>query len=209
MKGGDFSGQNLTLISKTGKLITKETLMSNNFIKLHFCYTKNDTKSDNAPTPSWNDASYPTVETPKTWDIWHCCFTHISISSLHRLFNKQLVTGFHIDCESTFSDCIAYTKAKQSVILFNKTAGHDTELGELTHIDIWGKYSVSSINSFQYYLLMVVNASCYITVKFLKSKDQATQKLKNYFTHLQIQRKTPKAICIDHRCEFVNDLLLK
>jgi len=183
--------------------------MSNNFIKLHFCYTKNDTKSDNAPTPSWNDASYPTVETPKTWDIWHCCFTHISISSLHRLFNKQLVTGFHIDCESTFSDCIAYTKAKQSVILFNKTAGHDTELGELTHIDIWGKYSVSSINSFQYYLLMVVNASCYITVKFLKSKDQATQKLKNYFTHLQIQRKTPKAICIDHRCEFVNDLLLK
>jgi len=55
---------------------------------------------------------------------------------------------------------------------------------------------------------MVDDASCYVTVEFLKSKDQATQKLKNYFTHLKIQGKMPKAMCIDCRHEFVNNLLL-
>ncbi len=53
-------------------------------------------------------------------------------------------------------------------------ADHNTEAGELTHIDVWGKYSVSSINGFQYYLLMVDDASWYIMIEFLKSKDQAS-----------------------------------
>ena len=183
--------------------------MSNNLIKLHFRYTKNDTKCDTAPTPSQTDTSYPMVEKPKTWDMWHRCFTHIGISGLHRLFDKQLVTGFNVDCESMFSDCKACTEAKQSVLLFNKMADHNAEPGELTHIDIWGKYSVSSINGYQYYLLMVDDASQYVMVKFLKSKDQAAQKVKNYFTHLEVQGRMPKAICIDCGCEFVNNSLLK
>ena len=126
------------------------------------------------------------VEKPKTWDVWHCHFAHIGISGLRRLFDKQLVTGFDVDHESTFSDCTACTEAKQSVIPFNKTADHDTKAGELTHIDVWGKYSVSSINGFQYYLLMVDDTSRYVMVEFLKSKDQASQKVKNYFTHLDV-----------------------
>jgi len=63
---------------------------------------------------------------------------------------------------------------------------HNTKAGELTHIDVWGKYSVSSINGFQYYLLMVDDASQYVTIEFLKSKDPAAQKVKNYFTHLKV-----------------------
>jgi hypothetical protein len=31
--------------------------------------------------------------------------------------------------------------------------------GNLTHIDVWDKYNVVSINKFQYYLLFVDNAS--------------------------------------------------
>jgi len=46
-KGGDFSRQDLTLISKMGKLITKGTLTPNNLIKLRFRYTKSDTKNAN------------------------------------------------------------------------------------------------------------------------------------------------------------------
>jgi len=85
-----------------------------------------------------------------------------------------------------FSDCTACTEAKQSVIPFNKMVDHDTKAGELTHINVWGKYSVSFINGFQYYLLMVDDASRYVMVEFLKSKDQASQKVKNYFTHLDV-----------------------
>jgi len=35
-KGRDFSGQDLTLISKTGIHVTNGTLTTNNLIKLHF-----------------------------------------------------------------------------------------------------------------------------------------------------------------------------
>ncbi len=35
-KGGDFSGQDLTLISKTGIHVTNGMLTTNNLIKLHF-----------------------------------------------------------------------------------------------------------------------------------------------------------------------------
>jgi hypothetical protein len=68
--------------------------------------------------------------------MWHCCFAHIGISGLHRLFNKQLVAGFVIDSKSTFSDCTAYTETKQLVIPFKKMADHDTKAGGLTHINI-------------------------------------------------------------------------
>ena len=157
--------------------------MSNNLINLQFQYAKDDINVTNRP---YTNTSYPMVEMLKIWDVWHHCFAHISISGLHRLFDKQLVTGFLIDHKSTFSDCTACTEAKQSVILFNKMVDHNTEAEELTHINVWGKYSISSINGFQYYLLMVNNTSQFVTIEFLKSKDQAAQKVKNYFTHLEV-----------------------
>jgi transposase InsO family protein len=43
----------------------------------------------------------------------------------------------------------------------------------------------------------------------MKTKDQLTQKVKNYLTHLQTYGKTPKAIHIDHRQEFINYSLLE
>jgi hypothetical protein len=46
-KGRDFSRQDLALISKMGKLITKGTLTPNNLIKLCFHYTKSNTKNVN------------------------------------------------------------------------------------------------------------------------------------------------------------------
>jgi len=56
------------------------------------------------------------------------------------------------------ADCVPYTEAKQSVIPFNIKGEQKTEPGEITHINVWGKYDTASINSFYYYLLMVDNA---------------------------------------------------
>jgi hypothetical protein len=58
--------------------------------------------------------------------------------------------------------------------------------GDLTHMDVWGKYDVASINGSQYYLLIVDDASWFVMVEFLKPKDQAAQKVKNYLTHLEL-----------------------
>jgi len=43
----------------------------------------------------------------------------------------------------------------------------------------------------------------------MKTKDQSTQKVNNYLTHLQTYGNTSKAIHINHRQKFVNDSLLE
>ena len=63
------------------------------------------------------------------------------------------------------------TEAKQHVEPFPKAVNQSTAPGELTHIDLWGKYIVKSINGNQYYLLFVDDAKCYITISFLKEKQ--------------------------------------
>jgi len=111
------------------------------------------------------------MQLEKSWDMWHCRFRHIGFSGLQRMLDLQLVTGFNVDHKFPKSDCVACTEAKQSVLSFNKKGDNNTHLGDLMHINIWGKYDVTLINGCQYYLLMVDDASWFITVEFLKSKD--------------------------------------
>jgi len=103
--------------------------------------------------------------------------------------------------------CIACTEAKLSVAPYGPAKGRQTKIGELTHMDLWGKYDVASIHRNQYYLLLIDDAARYITVEFLKTKDQAAQKIKNYMTYLKAWSKTPCAIWADRGTEFVNENL--
>ena len=41
-------------------------------------------------------------------------------------------------------------------------------------------------------------------INFLKGKNQALQKVKEYLTYLKTQGKNPKAICVDRGKEFIN-----
>jgi hypothetical protein len=45
-------------------------------------------------------------------------------------------------------------------------------------------------------------------VEFLKTKDQAVQRIKNYMAYLRVQDKTPLAICADCGTEFVKVSLM-
>src|SRR6267142_3392359 len=80
----------------------------------------------------------------------------------------------------------------------------NTTPGELTHIDLWGKYDISSINGSYYYLLMIDDATRYTSLAFLKTKDQAGDKLKQYLTHLTTHNKIPCALHLDKGLEFLN-----
>jgi hypothetical protein len=78
------------------------------------------------------------------------------------------------------------------------------EVGELTHIDLWGKYNTTSLYSRQYYILFVDNSSCYTTVEFLEAKSQTSDHIKAYLTYLQNHGRKPHTICVDHSKEFIN-----
>lgn len=102
-------------------------------------------------------------------------------------------------------NCTSCTEAKQLVkpspvrtdpIYINKD--------ELIHIDLWGKYDITSINGHQYYLLLVDDVTHYVTVYFLKGKHEAAYYVKNYLTHLHTCSTHTHAIHIDCHTEFVN-----
>ena len=80
--------------------------------------------------------------------------------------------GLQIDKNSPKPDCIACIEAKLSKAPYSPVSGRPMKPGKLMHMDLWGKYDITSINGNQYYLLMVDDATQYITVKFLKTKDQ-------------------------------------
>ena len=121
------------------------------------------------------------------------------------MLDNNLVDGFNVNTQTQKPDCIACTKSKQTVKPFGKPTEKKTEPGELTHINLWGKYSVKSINRNNYYILFIDDSEKFSTTEFLKQKGEASLKVKEYLTYLKTQDKKPKAICVDLGKEFVND----
>ena len=120
------------------------------------------------------------------------------------MLNKSLVDGFNVDKTTSKLDCQACIESKGSEEPFQKQSERKTVPGKLTHIDLWGKYSVVSINRHQHYIIFVDDAGWYVTINFLKEKNQASQKVKEYLTYLKTQGKNPKAIHVDGEKEFIN-----
>jgi hypothetical protein len=91
-----------------------------------------------------------------------------------------------MDVQTPKPDCIACTKGKLTIKPFKKSAIYTKAVGQLTHIDLWGKYDKMSLYGQQYYILFVDDSSCYTIIKFLKAKSQASDHVKAYLTYLQI-----------------------
>ena len=156
---------------------------------------------------SESSQTFASTESAQSWETWHKHYGHIGYSGLQKLLDNNMVEGLEININTPKPDCVACTEAKQNVELFPKINNRKTQTGDLTHIDLWGKYSIKSINGNHYYVVMVDDAQRYISVEFLKEKNQAAQAVMNYLTYLKVQGKMPKAIQIDRGREFVNEKL--
>ena len=99
---------------------------------------------------------------------------------------------------------VACAEAKQAIEPFDRHTNKETEPGDLTHLDLWGKYDTTSINGNRYFLLMVDDSSCYITMEFLKDKGGAAEKVKQYLAKLISHNRKPKDIRLDGGKEFLN-----
>ena len=161
--------------------------------------------SDASNETSDKQYTFSCNESKQSWETWHRRFGHVSYTGLKKLLDERLLDGFTVDANTPTPDCISCTEAKQSVKPFGEK--DDTarkNKGELTHIDLWGKYEISSLNGHQYYLLLVDDATRYVTVYFLKGKYEAAQHVKNYLTYLHVRGITTHAIRVDRGTEFVN-----
>ena len=109
----------------------------------------------------------------------------VTLSGLQKLLNLNLVDSFTADTRTPKPDCVACTEAKQSEEPFNKTTNQVTKPSELTHMDVWGKYRLASINGNLYYIIFVDDAGRFITINFMKTKSEVVQKVKHYLAHLK------------------------
>jgi hypothetical protein len=126
-------------------------------------------------------------------------------TGLQRLHDQNLVDSFNVDTSTPKPDCVAYTEGKLAIKPFEQTATQVKEVGQLTHIDLWGKYDITSLHSHQYYILFIDDFFHYTTIKFLKGKSQASAHVKAYLTYLRNCGKTPHAIHMDCSKEFINE----
>jgi hypothetical protein len=149
---------------------------------------------------------FATQETP-SWETWHRRFGHVGYTGLQKLHELGLADGFDVDARTPKPDCVACTEGKLTVKPFDKSVTCAKEVGELTHIDLWGKYDTTSLHGRQYYILFVDDSSHYTTVEFLKAKSQASDHVKAYLTYLQNHGQKPHAIHVDRGKEFINENL--
>jgi hypothetical protein len=77
-------------------------------------------------------------------------------------------------------------------------------MGELMHLNVWGKLLVQSIDKNQYFIGLINDHTRYVTVEGLSLKHDATHKVKNYILSLKVHRKILCMICCDEGGEFLS-----
>jgi hypothetical protein len=85
----------------------------------------------------------------------------------------------------------------------------EREPGELTHTDIWGLACILSIHGYRYYISFMDDATRQVILYYMKTKDEASEKVKHYLTYIERQeQKCPKAVRADNGGEYVNKDLI-
>ena len=190
----------VTLITEDDVPIARGPKIANKLYRLSFALAPAP-PPDSKPEPACFTSSIEKLP----WETLHRRFGHISYSGLEKLVRLDLVDGIQVDTKSPKPDCIACTEAKLFEAPYGPASRAETKVGELTHVDLWGKYDVRSIHGNQYYLLLIDDAARHITVEFLKRKSQAAQKVKDYMMYLKARGASPCAIRMDRGTEFVNE----
>jgi hypothetical protein len=131
-------------------------------------------------------------------DIWHYRLGHISnsrISLLHSLVPS-------IECNSN-DVCVVCPLARQRKLSFPVSKSMSSAVFDMIHCDLWGPFSVQSINGSRYFLTIVDDFSSYTWIYLLHSKSQTQTFTSNIFNLIQTQFSVNiKSLRSDHGSEF-------
>nr|ABW74573.1 putative pol polyprotein [Boechera divaricarpa] len=101
--------------------------------------------------------------------MWHKRFGHPSYSRLD-VISKVLGTTKHKNKKSAY--CHIYHLAKQIKLFYVSPNNMCKIIFELLHIDVWGPFSVDTIEGFKYFLIIVDDCSRATWVYLLKTKNE-------------------------------------
>lgn len=134
-------------------------------------------QSTSPSIPACVNASVSTSFKTATADIWHYRLGHISQSRINLL--HDLVPS--ISCNSN-TLCNVCPLAQQRRLSFPISTSLSHSIFELIHCDIWGPFSVQSINGSRYFVTIVDDFSRYTWVYLLHSKSQTRPLIQSFFT---------------------------
>ncbi|CAN1767205.1 Retrovirus-related Pol polyprotein from transposon RE2 [Linum perenne] len=128
-------------------------------------------------------------------DLWHMRLGHASLSVI-----RQAV-GCNVD---NVEPCVVCPLAKQRRLPFNKSSSHASVCFDLLHIDIWGPYSVPTVDGHKYFLTIVDDFSRMTWIFLMKLKSETRQIIQEFYSHILTQFGVKiKAFRTDNGVEFV------
>lgn len=104
---------------------------------------------------------------------WHARFSHMNFKSLRKLARQDMVHGLPLVeyADQIYDNCLA---GKQRHVSFAHHARYRAEdQFELVHGDLYGSISPATRNGKKYFLLLVDDATRYMWIALLASKDEA------------------------------------
>ncbi|GJZ56424.1 retrovirus-related pol polyprotein from transposon TNT 1-94 [Tanacetum coccineum] len=144
----------------------------------------------------------------KSW-LWHQRLSHLNFDTINDLARNDLVTGlpkFKYYKEHLCPSC-EQEKSKRASHL-PKPVPNSKQRLHLLHMDLCGPMRIASINGKRYVLVIVDDYSRYTWVVFLRSKDEAPEKIKTFLKRITVLLQAPVIIVrINNGTEFKNQVL--
>ncbi|GJZ06638.1 retrovirus-related pol polyprotein from transposon TNT 1-94 [Tanacetum coccineum] len=144
----------------------------------------------------------------KSW-LWHRRLLHLKFGAINHLAKNGLIRGLpklKFEKDHLCSACAMGKSKKQS----HKPKFEDTNQEKLylLHMDLCGPMRAASLNRKKYILIIVDDYSRFTWVKFLASKDEASDFIIKFLKMIQVRLNTlVRNIRTDNGTEFVNQTL--
>ncbi|CAN0919743.1 Retrovirus-related Pol polyprotein from transposon RE2, partial [Linum grandiflorum] len=127
------------------------------------------------------------------FDLWHFRLGHSSLSVPSSLTPK---------CSPSFH-CKVCPLAKLKRLPFQSSTSNATVAFDLLHVDIWGPYSVSTIDNHKFFLTIVDDFTRFTWTRLLVAKSDARQCLIDFCIEISTQFNAKvKTIRTDNGLEF-------
>uniref|UniRef100_W8AUM1 Retrovirus-related Pol polyprotein from transposon TNT 1-94 n=1 Tax=Ceratitis capitata TaxID=7213 RepID=W8AUM1_CERCA len=136
---------------------------------------------------------------------WHNRFGHLNFGSLRELSNKKMVFGLSVNVPAGVN-CALCMSSKCSQRPYSSSKNKAADVLGVVHTDVCGPVNIESIGGSRYFLIFVDDRTRYIFVYFIRHKNEAFDKFKEY--KAMAERQTGKKLKIlrsDNGTEFVNN----
>ncbi|MBW0576078.1 hypothetical protein O181_115793, partial [Austropuccinia psidii MF-1] len=128
-------------------------------------------------------------------DLWHKQLGHMNDTDMKKLVNTSKNSNVCTEC----------IKGKMNQLPFKHSFKNSEHVLENVHLDLCGPFQTPSLAGAKYFLIIVDQASCFITTKFLKNKNDCFNHFRNFRLLAENIHSTKiKNITTDGGGEFVN-----